>query len=252
MPLSAGGAFRVLPERSGGAEPEEEPGRVWALIKLLIFDHDMTLVDSSQAIVCATNMVGKKLGKPPVTREAALRYIALPLWDVFVGLWGDCKQEWIDLYRENAESVEHELIRPFPDVPPTLLKLHETGIFLAVASNRRNPRAAMDKSRTSQYFDAIVGPDDGLAFKPDPAMLRSLMKRFDAAAAETLYVGDSGIDVKTGIAAGVRPVGVATGNFTRGELLGMGAWRALDSMSELPPLVAAEPDIMEMKEATNA
>ncbi|MDR3264976.1 MAG: HAD family hydrolase [Synergistaceae bacterium] len=213
---------------------------MWVLIKLLIFDHDMTLVDSSHAIVHATNMVAKILGKPLVTREALLRYVALPLWDFFVGIWGECRREWIDLYREKAESVEYEMIRPFPDVPPALLKLRGMGMFLAVASNRRDPRAAMDKSETSRYFDAITGPGDGFAFKPDPAMLYNLMDRFGAAAAETLYVGDSDIDIQTGLAAGVRPVGVATGNFTRGELLKLGAWRALSSVGELVPVVAAE------------
>lgn len=210
------------------------------MIRFLIFDHDMTIVDSSRALTDAVNSVAKELGKPNVTREETMRYVALPLSEFFVGIWGECRDEWIDLYRDRAERLEHEAIRPFAEVPGTLTRLREMGAILAVASNRHDPRRAMDKSRTSRYFDAIVGPIDGFAFKPDPGMLNSLMDRFGVPARETVYVGDSDLDVRTGQAAGVRVVSVTTGNFSREELLDLGAWRVIDAMDELIPVVCAD------------
>jgi HAD superfamily hydrolase (TIGR01509 family) len=207
------------------------------LVKLLIFDHDMTLVDSNRAIAHAVNLVAKELEKPAVSREIVLRYAALPLRDLLVALWGECRPEWLELYKEKSDPLEYEMLRPFPGVPATLSRLHEMGIFLAVASNRKDPRMAMDKSRTSRYFDAIIGLDGGFSPKPDPAMLHSLMGRFGAAAAETMYVGDSDVDIQTGLAAGVYPVGATTGYFTRGELLRLGAWRVVDAIEELVPIV---------------
>jgi HAD superfamily hydrolase (TIGR01509 family) len=206
--------------------------------KLLIFDHDMTIVDSNHAIMSAINQVASALGKPGVTRDVVMRFAAVPLADFLLGIWGEAKKEWIDLYREKAAPLEFE-IRPFPEVPGALTKLRDMGIALAVASNRYDPRAAMDKSGTSRYFDAIVGPIDGLPPKPDPAMVNRLMRLFAASRPETLYVGDSDIDMETARAAGVRFVGVATGNFTRPQLESLGAWRAIDSMAGLPPLVQA-------------
>jgi phosphoglycolate phosphatase len=100
----------------------------------------------------------------------------------------------------------------------------------------------MDKSDTSRYFDAIVGPIDGLPYKPAPGMLRHLMERFGVTPPETLYIGDSDVDVETGHAAGVRPVGVARGNFTRKQLEDLGAWRVMDSLDGLLLIVAADRD----------
>ena len=210
------------------------------MIRLLIFDHDMTIVDSSYAITSAVNIVAEELGRPHVTRAEMLRYAALPLSDFFIGIWGEWKKEWIDLYREKVAPLEYEAIRPFPEVPSTLTRLREMGVRLAVASNRHDPRKAMDRSRTSQFFDAIVGPIDGFAYKPDPAMLLSLMERFEIHPAETVYVGDADIDVRTGLAAGVRVISVTTGNFPRAQLLELGAWHVIDTLDELLPLVLAE------------
>ncbi len=206
----------------------------------MIFDHDMTIVDSSHAITNAVNSVAEEIGRPRVTRGEMLRYAALPLEEFFIGIWGEWKEEWIALYREKAAPLEYEAIRPFPEVPSTLTKLREMGLVLAVASNRHDPKKAMDKSRTSQYFDAIVGPIDGFAHKPDPGMIVSLMARFEASPAETVYVGDADLDVATGLAAGVRVISVTTGNFSRGELLGFGAWRVVDTMDELIPIVGSD------------
>jgi HAD superfamily hydrolase (TIGR01662 family) len=215
---------------------------VLILINLSIFDHDMTIVDSSYAILNAINRVAEEVGNPPVTHETVMKFAAVPMRDFIEGIWGECRQSWLDLYREKVEPLEYEQIRPFPEVPRVLTKLREMGIFLAVASNRRNPRAAMDKSKTSRYFDMIVGPIDGLPHKPDPGMLDYLMERFGVSRSETIYVGDSDIDIQTGYAAGVRTVGITRGNFTHAQLEELGAWRVVDSMDDLLPIIAEDRD----------
>jgi phosphoglycolate phosphatase len=198
----------------------------------------MTIVDSSYAILNAINRVAEEVGNPLVTHETVLKFAAVPMRDFIEGIWGECRQSWLDLYREKVEPIEYEQIRPFPEVPRVLTELREMGISLAVASNRRNPKAAMDKSQTSRYFDRIVGPIDGLPHKPNPAMLDHLMEHFGVSRPETIYVGDSDIDIETGHAAGVRSVGVARGNFTHAQLEALGAWRVVDSLDGLLPIVA--------------
>ena len=209
------------------------------MIKLLIFDHDMTIVDSSYAILNAINKVAEETGNASVTHETVLKFAAVPMQDFMRGIWEECQENWIDLYRERVDPLEYQL-RPFPEVPHALTKLREMGVFLAVASNRRNPRAAMNKSDTSRYFDMIVGPIDGLPYKPDPAMLHYAMNHFGVSQSETLYVGDSDIDMETGHAAGVRSVGVTRGNFTQAQLEALGAWRVVASLDDLLPLVAED------------
>ena len=213
------------------------------MIKLMIFDHDMTLVDSSDAIMASFNLVADAVGRPKVNHEQVMHCIALPLPQFCEGLLGEYRPEWVDIYLKVSPETERKLLRPFPDTVPTVTRLREMGVSLAVASNREDPRPAMEGCGIARYFDALlgaVGPKGRRPYKPDPAMLLELMDQFSALPEQTLYIGDSDIDIETALAAKVRGVGVARGHFTAEQLLSFGAWRVVASLEELPSIAEAE------------
>ena len=55
-------------------------------------------------------------------------------------------------------------------------------------------------------FDALDGDRPGIPRKPDPAHVRFVMEKMDIAPEETVYLGDSGVDMHTARNAGVRAV----------------------------------------------
>ena len=59
------------------------------MIKLLIFDCDMTVADSSYSITENFNMIADTLGRPRVTHERVMRDIALPLPQLFEAFIGE-------------------------------------------------------------------------------------------------------------------------------------------------------------------
>ena len=207
------------------------------MIDLMIFDHDMTIVDSSRAILAGLNLVADMVGLPRTTHDQVIRCIALPMKEFMIGTLGECRPEWLTLYREKVAPLEYSMIRPFPETGPVLTRLREMGVILAVASNRNAPQKAMEKSDTARYFDAILGPSGDLPYKPEPGMLLNLMDRFGVPADRTVYVGDSDIDVRTALAAQTRAIGITQGNFTKDQLLDMGAWRVIGSLDVLPAIV---------------
>ncbi|MDY6425183.1 MAG: HAD hydrolase-like protein, partial [Synergistales bacterium] len=143
------------------------------MIKLMIFDHDMTIVDSSYAIMAGFNYVAEHEGLPKVSHELTMKYIATPIPTFCEGLLGEYRPEWIKIYREVSKKFERELIKPFGDTIPTLIKLKEIGVKLAVVSNRETPRSVLERTGLAQYFDEIVGalePYGKLPYKPNPAM----------------------------------------------------------------------------------
>jgi phosphoglycolate phosphatase len=54
---------------------------------------------------------------------------------------------------------------------------------------------------------------------------------------EVLYVGDSGVDMRTALAAGVRSVGVTWGFRSREELIETGAKHLVDRADEILKLL---------------
>ena len=88
-------------------------------------------------------------------------------------------------------------------------------------------------------FDAVQGALPGVPLKPDPAALLALMDRLGAAKGETLFVGDSSVDIQTGKNAGLAACGVLWGFRTRAELEAEGADFIAERPEELAELVLA-------------
>ena len=205
----------------------------------MIFDHDMTIVDSSYAIMACFNYVARHEGLPEVSHELTMQYIATPIPTFCEGLLGEYRPEWIKLYRSVSEKYERELIKPFEDTIPTLTKLRSMGLKLAVVSNRERPSLPLQRTGLAGYFDVIVGAEEPyghLPYKPNPAMIQELLKHTGIPEAQTVYIGDADLDIITAQAASVRAIGITKGNFSAEEFRLMGAWKSIDSLSELVPI----------------
>lgn len=78
-------------------------------------------------------------------------------------------------------------------------------------------------------FAAVFGQREGVPLKPDPAVVEEILALTGVAKERVLYVGDSGVDMQTAAAAGVRSVGVTWGFRERAELEEAGARHIVDS-----------------------
>ena len=205
-------------------------------MKIIIFDHDMTIVDSSYAIMEGFNYVARHEGLPLVSHELTMQYIATPIPTFCEGLLGEYRPEWIKLYRSVSEKCERELIKPFPDTVPTMKALRDLGVKLAVVSNREKPSLPLERTGLAQYFDVIVGAEEPyghLAYKPDPEMINTLLEHMNIPASDAAYVGDADIDIFTAQGANVRGIGITKGNFSREDFMHLGAWKVIDELGEL-------------------
>jgi HAD superfamily hydrolase (TIGR01509 family) len=201
--------------------------------KLVVFDFDMTIADSIDAITTGMNSLAKEKRLEPVTKEEVKRGIGLPIVEAFYDLWRKSDPSWTDYYRLSIVESEYDLIKPYHDTVPTLTELKSRGFKLAVASNRQNPREILEKVKLIQYFDDVIGLCDLVSPKPSPEMLNVLMQRFNVNPDETYYVGDSIIDIETAVSAKVYGIGVTTGNHNSEEIMLAGAWKSIDNLWEL-------------------
>ena len=90
----------------------------------------------------------------------------------------------------------------------------------AVITNKPEPfsRDILRALGIEAFFCQIVGGDSDYPKKPDPASIRAVMETWGALPAETLFIGDSPIDIETGRNAGVLTVGVTHGFSDEDEL----------------------------------
>ncbi len=188
------------------------------MARLLVFDLDGTLVDSSRDLAAATNaalqQVAPGSAEIPLAAvisfvgegarlliERSLRYSRLDLSP------DDVLPVFLDCYAGRLLDTT----RLYPGIAEALAALHPR--TLAVLSNKSGAfsRTILEGLGVASRFARIWGAGDVPARKPDPSGLLSLARELAAEPKETLMIGDSPTDVATARAAGVRMIGVAWG-----------------------------------------
>jgi len=215
------------------------------LTRLLVFDLDGTLVDSSHDLAAATNAALARLvpGAPVIPLEdvvsfvgegarllveRSLRHAALDLSP------DDVLPVFFDCYAARLLDTT----RLYPGVAEALDAL--AGCTLAVLTNKPGPfsRTILEGLGVASRFARIWGYGDVAARKPDPAGLLRMVEELGTRPAEAWMIGDSAVDVRTGRAAGVRVAGVAWGLDPAGMRAAQPD-RLLDSAAEIPLLATA-------------
>jgi len=131
--------------------------------------------------------------------------------------------------------------RPYPGATGVLEALNAAGIPIAVVSNKPDAitRKMMEGLFSSIRFALVRGGLDGVAPKPDPSSAHEAARACGVAPADCAFVGDSDVDMKTAVAAGMLPVGAAWGFRGEAELRAAGARIIAASIADVPALVLA-------------
>jgi HAD superfamily hydrolase (TIGR01509 family) len=151
----------------------------------------------------------------------------LPDREVFLArLYREQYPSWLQRYGTEVEPLAGAL--------DTVRALGGRGLRLALVTSSSGPLPFLDRWGIRGSFAAIVGRHDVRRIKPDPEALLLALDRMGLAPSEVLNVGDTPLDVRAGLAAGVTTVGVLTGAGTEEQLHAAGAVRVLRSLDELP------------------
>ncbi len=200
-------------------------------VRGVVFDLDGTLLDTLEDIGASLNGV-----------LAAHRLPMHPIGDYrqFVGegvrvlveraVPADRRQPGIlaavlDAYREAYARRWHQATRPYPGIPELLRALQAAGRRMAVLSNKPDDmtQACMRHYFPDVCFAVVRGQREGAPRKPDPAAAHQVADAAGLPASAMAMVGDSGVDMRTGRAAGLRTIGVLWGFRDEAELNESGA-----------------------------
>jgi phosphoglycolate phosphatase len=202
--------------------------------RAVIFDLDGTLIDSLADIAASMNhalsLHGFAPQPVPIYRMLVgegLEYLAknvLPLDQTrFVA-------QVVNDYRAHYADHCADRTAPYPGIPELLDALVKLEVRLAVLSNKRDDftRRMVEKMFARWPFGEVRGSRAGIAQKPDPSGALEIARALELEPIDCAFVGDTAIDIRTSVAAGMFPVGVLWGFRDRAELEASGA-RALIS-----------------------
>ena len=195
----------------------------------VIFDLDGTLLNTIEDLADAGNHVCKLHGWPVYPVESYKRMVgngipnlvrrfAPPETDS--ATLDQAFQEfmaWYDLHKEDKTA-------PYPGMKQLALELKQAGISIAVLSNKADEMAGpVVEAYYPGVFPIVQGALPTLPTKPDPTLLHRLMNRMGAVPEQTLFVGDSNVDIQTAKNGHLASCGVLWGFRTRQELEEEGA-----------------------------
>lgn len=186
-------------------------------IRNIIFDLDGTLIDSARltgAII--DEMLAARGAATPADRALIQRMDAVGGEAMIAAVLGTHSTDpagEIAEFRAIHQTITVPADLPFAGVREALEMLDEAGIGLAICSNK--PQFLCEKILAdlglTRHFRAIVGSAPDRPRKPAPDAARLALAGLGGTPGDTLYCGDSAIDLATARAAGLRAVLVAWG-----------------------------------------
>ena len=214
------------------------------MIKACIFDLDGTLLDTLSTISGYMNEALATEGIAPFEAERYKYFVgngARTLVQRALAAAGvtdaETEERVFAVYNCLYDGAPNGRTAPYPHVPELLCELRKRGIRIAVLSNK--PDFAT-RSVVASFFgdtvDVAHGGREGIALKPAPDALLSLLDELGVTKEECLYIGDTGVDMDTARAAGIFSVGVSWGFRSREELVTHGAEALVDDPLAILPL----------------
>ena len=213
--------------------------------KLAIFDLDGTLLNTIEDLGHAANHAPQAHGYP--THSIAS-------YPFFVGngvrrliervLPEDARTEaTIDrlliTFKEYYNDHNTDYTKPYEGIPELLSLLSSRGVAIAVASNKY--QAATEKLISHFFptlsFIAVEGQKEGVPVKPDPSIVFEILAKAKTPKADTIYIGDSGVDMETARRACVDSVGVTWGFRPEKELVENHADTIVNSPGDIAKLI---------------
>lgn len=205
-----------------------------------MFDLDGTLANTIADIRSAVNYALRAHDYPERTLEQIRQYVGTGSRDLIrKSLPIDAQvDEVIDpVHKTYLERYyEYYLVetKPYEGLPELIHRLAGEGIALGVVTNKPDAHAHKVVERFfGNDFEVVLGTSDAFPTKPHPAMALHAIERLSADAKQTLFVGDSDVDIQTARNAGLPGIIVTWGFCTLDELTENGAEHLVDTPDAL-------------------
>lgn len=216
------------------------------MYKVCIFDLDGTLTNTLESLTYSVNETLSEMGLSQITAAECRQFVgngARVLMEKALRAVGDEKLLRIDEAMEvygrifDANCTYH--VVPYPGILEMLDAMAEAGLKLAVLSNKPHQQTVhvVEEIFGTGRFQKIQGQKEGIPRKPDPTAAILIASELGADVSETVYVGDSEVDIATGTAAHMKTIGVSWGFRERKILEGAGAGCIADSPDKIMKLI---------------
>ncbi len=216
------------------------------MYRLCIFDLDGTLTDTLDSLTFSVNETLKEMGLLSVTAKKCREFVgngARVLMEKSLLEAGETDlgrlDEAMSIYGRifDANCTYH--VVPYEGIWDMLRAMRQEGLELAVLSNKPHRQAVhvVESVFGREMFRQIQGQKENIPRKPDPTAALQIAEELGISPEDTIYVGDSEVDIATGTNAHMMTIGVTWGFRGRAILQEAGARYIAGTPEEIMKLI---------------
>ncbi len=212
----------------------------------IIFDLDGTLLNSLDDLVDSVNYTLTKYNLPVQSTTNIKAFLGNGMEKLIELSIPDGKknknfsnilQEFKDYYKDHS-SIK---TAPYPNIIELLINLKSKGYKLAIVSNKGDFAVKiLNEKFFKELIDVAIGETKNIKRKPYPDMVNEALKYLNEDTSNAYYVGDSEVDIATGLKANIPCISVSWGFRSKQELIKAGAKFTVDNVCELEEYLKKE------------
>lgn len=211
--------------------------------KAVIFDLDGTLLDTLEDLRDSVNFVLQKYNYAPRTLSEIRSFVGNGIENlIHRALPSDADENMFakvfEAFKSHYAKYCNVKTRPYDGILSLLERLKSEGYKLAIVSNKADFGV---KVLSRDYFNSLVdvalGEKEGFRRKPEPDTVFAAMEIMGVSQSETVYIGDSDVDIKTAQNSGLDSILVDWGFRDREFLIANGAKVIVSKPEELIELL---------------
>ncbi len=213
--------------------------------KLAIFDLDGTLLNTIEDLGQSANYALAECGYPIHNMASYPFLVGNGVKNLLLrAVPEDARNEMsiasvLKVFKAYYDEHNCDRTIPYTGLPELLEELVAMGVRVAVASNKY--QAATEKIVRHYFpnidFVAVNGQQEGVPVKPDPSIVFDILLKAGVMKDETVFIGDSGVDMETARRACVDSIGVTWGFRPEKELIETFAGNVVHSPAEILELI---------------
>lgn len=206
-----------------------------------IFDLDGTLLDTLSDLAASVNYALRTYGMPEHSVDDVRRFVGngvrlLMERAVPGGTANPLFDEAFATFRQHYMLHSLDTTQPYDGIPEVLAELRQRGCRLAVVSNKfMTATQELIRHFFPDTIEVAIGEHEaeGIRKKPAPDTVIEALRQLGVGKENTVYVGDSDVDIQTAANAGLPCISVLWGFRDREFLTQHGAVTFISSPREL-------------------
>ena len=179
------------------------------MFNLVIFDLDGTLLNTIGDLAAAGNHTLAEMGYPTHEEEKYRHFVGNGIPKLIERMLPAGTQKPVidlayEMFMEYYSEHKCDHTKPYPGIPELIRTLREHGVACGANSNKANEfTQELIRLNFGDEITHVIGFGAGFEAKPDPGAALEIIRRAGVKPEETLYVGDSDVDIMTGHNAGI-------------------------------------------------